>query len=220
MPQDLGRGSDWASKQPPRFKNLLSIQAPEGNFPALPRTRRASPSPGSRRLLRSERRQARRAGVAAATSSPTSPAEAGRPRRESRKEWGARALPGAERRRGKEGRSWEAVTGRRAKRPVRDRDTDGSPGAQGRVRSQPRANEHKAPGSHPSAPPPLRPQPRRPLRRVTRTAHAGSGYHWCRTAPCPAPDPGRPAPFRAAEHSAGEPPAALALRPGAYVGGS
>lgn len=151
----MGRRVGWASKQPPRFKNLLGIQAPEGNFPALARTRRASPSPGSRRLLRSERRQARRARVAAATSSPTSPAEAGGPRRESRKGWGARALPGAgarQRRRGQEGRSWEAVTGRRIRKPVRDRNPDGSPGAQGRVRSQPRADEDKAPGSRPSAP--------------------------------------------------------------------
>lgn len=192
MPQDLGRGSDWASKQPPRFKNLLSIQAPEGNFPALPRTRRASPSPGSRRLLRSERRQARRAGVAAATSSPTSPAEAGRPRRESRKEWGARALPGAERRRGKEGRSWEAVTGRRAKRPVRDRDTDVSPGAQGRVRSQPRANEHKAPGSRPSAPPPPASPP-----ATSRHAHGPRrlGTSLVPDSPMPRPRPRTPRPF-------------------------
>lgn len=105
---------------------------------------------------------------------------------------GARALPGA---------------GARQRGPRQGRQNRG-PSERGRQEGQlraalrvskagnaasPAADEDKAPDSQP-----LRPQPRGPLRSVTRTVRAGSGFHWwpgSRQAPPTAP--GSPAPFRA-----------------------
>lgn len=105
---------------------------------------------------------------------------------------GARALPGA---------------GARQRGPRQGRQNRG-PSERGRQEGQlraalrvskagnaasPAADEDKAPDSRP-----LRPQPRGPLRSVTRTVRAGSGFHWWPGShQAPPTAPGSPAPFRA-----------------------
>lgn len=116
------------------------VTFPPSPSPKLPRTRRASPPPSPGRLLRPPAQdKARPSGPELQPSplSPSSPAEAGGPRREVRRGSGAWALPAAaarqlEPRQG--GHSREAVTGR----PVGRSAPGSSPGSQGRQRSQPR----------------------------------------------------------------------------------
>ena len=115
---------------------------------------------------------------------------------------GERALPGAGARQPgplQGGQSREAGAAQSAGRSA----PGNSPGAPARNTASPAADADKAPYSLP-----LRPQPRGPLRSVTRTARARSGFHWwARQRPAPPTARGSPAPSLEQGCCVGEPPA-------------
>lgn len=174
MPQDLG---DIKPTSNPGLKGCHPSRRPMVTFPPspspkLPGTRRAPSSPGSGPPPPSPspgQGQTHQAGVATATSLPSSPAEAGGPRREVRRGSGAWVLPGAraQQRGPRQGTSARHSREGVAVRPAGRSAPEGSPSAQGWQTKIKRWT-----------PGPLRPRPRDPLRSVTRTARAGSGFHW------------------------------------------
>lgn len=145
--------------------------------------------------------QARGAGVAATASTRFLSAGAGGPGREVKIGSGARASPGAEaRQRGRR-------QGRQNRRPSERGRQESQLRAALRVSkagdaASPAADEDKAPD-----PRPLRPQPRVPLRSVTRTARAGSGFHWWPGLPRLRPPPAAAPPLSARATAVREPPA-------------
>lgn len=153
--------------------------------PPLPRLRAASSAPPAQDKARPSGPE-----WPPPPPSPSSPAEAGGPRREAGRGSGAHASPGAAARRREPpqgGHSREAVAG----------DAGGAVGA-GRLSRSPRPATQPAPPQtkiRRPAPGPLRPQPLSPLRSVTRTARAGSGFHWWPEAAGPAHRPRPPRPF-------------------------
>lgn len=164
------------------------VTFPPSPSPKLPRTRRASSSPRLRAASSVPQPRTRPDPPGRSRNrhllSPSSPAAAGGPRREVRRGSGAWVLPGARaRQRGPRqgGHSRAGV----AVRPAGGSAPEGSAGAQGRQTQIKR----RAPG-------PLRPQPQGPLRSVTRTARARSGFHWWpRRPPGSAHRPRPPRPF-------------------------
>lgn len=105
--------------------------------------------------------------------SPSSPAVAGGPRREVRSGSGSMSI------------TWgQSPTAETSSRMAKSGSPHGAAGRKVGVRELSRCPKPAAQPAPPRAkikrptPWPLRPQPRSPLRSVTRTASAGSGFHW------------------------------------------